>query len=244
MKCRHVADLLPRLVEEELDELTAEKVREHVRTCKTCAADMSEYQTALAALKRPHEMASPPEALNVLRLPEAGRMASLWTRGALAACGAAVVLAFLLVFPRLRQPEPPQQPAVRVSGSLHEAALPPQRPAAPMASGHIAIRNRRHAASPIHPHGRVRTSPNVRPERPDIAVAAQEQLRPPEPRYPQIIVVAYQSPPEKSSIEIRCVNEVTGETTTYHEISDSNGGRAVVESRSVARTGSNRSVEL
>jgi hypothetical protein len=57
-------------------------------------------------------------------------------------------------------------------------------------------------------------------------------------------VVACEPVVEKSIIEIRCVNEVTGETTTYHEISDSNGGRAVVESRSVARTGTNRSVEL
>lgn len=116
MNCRRLADLMPELVENELDELTTRQAREHIARCPECARELAEYEKAIAALRCAWEMVEVPQALAVLDLPAPRRASNSWLRPVYVAGALLAVLVLVTVLPVAMKA--PSENAVTVKRAL------------------------------------------------------------------------------------------------------------------------------
>lgn len=205
MNCRALARVLPELAAGELDEKRAAEAREHIAACSACAEELEEYQQALGALTACREMASVPEALNILDLPEKTRRS--WARPAPASMGAAILLlAIVLMLPLFlsRKPETPSRTTVRPVAPkvviAHEpVALQPKPESRP-------VRHKRYITRARHTHF--------------IARRPTERAKDLEPSPVIVMVSQMKLPPESYVVQIESTDTESGTTSVYAQLHD------------------------
>lgn len=129
MNCKQVRAVLPELVSGELDSATHSRAVDHIKACAECRSEMLKCEAALGALASAWTPVAAPAALDSLSFAGTRRVGFAFGKMGLAGVCLAVVVAALIVLPRIHQPSERQAMApVQVETEHRQPSFEPPKP--------------------------------------------------------------------------------------------------------------------
>lgn len=219
MKCQRVKNLLPEFCSGELEPVQADRLREHLTVCASCAAERAAYEEAFALLRQaPADMPLPPE-LGALWIPDPPVPQRTALRAATACCALIVTVAagWMALHPLIgRAPDiasgsapAPSNPAAVVTappaGTEAEESREASMLEAPASSGNAAVTQQGHR--PSLRRSLPRRTVAAHPEPADSPPTQPVEARHEEPKVILVVAHPYSSP----EVEVESYDPDTGQ---------------------------------